>query len=68
MPIGHAFKHLGDIKNSFVMIENVGNLICSAMFDLSEKHRVVVISTTESAGKPLKYPDIVLLCRYSCYQ
>ncbi|MFV9931556.1 MAG: GTP-binding protein [Francisella endosymbiont of Hyalomma asiaticum] len=58
MPIGHAFEHLGNIKNSFVMIENVGNLICPVMFDLGKKHRVVVISTTESADKPLKYPDM----------
>lgn len=40
------------------MIENVGNLICPVMFDLGKKHRVVVISTTESADKPLKYPDM----------
>ncbi|ASG67013.1 hydrogenase accessory protein HypB [Francisella halioticida] len=56
--VGHAFEHLGDIKDGFVMIENVGNLICPAMFDLGEKHRVAVISTTEGADKPLKYPDM----------
>ena len=67
MPIGHAFEHLGDIKNGFVMVENVGNLICPVMFDFGEKHRVAVISTTEGADKLLKYPDI-LLCRCSCYQ
>lgn len=56
--VGHAFEHLGDIKDGFVIIENVGNLICPAMFDLGEKHRVAVISTTEGADKPLKYPDM----------
>ncbi|AEI36867.1 hydrogenase nickel incorporation protein HypB [Francisella salina] len=56
--VGHAFEHLGNIKDGFVMIENVGNLICPAMFDLGEKHRVAVISTTEGADKPLKYPDM----------
>lgn len=56
--VGHGFEHLGDIKDGFVMIENVGNLICPAMFDLGEKHRVAVISTTEGADKPLKYPDM----------
>ncbi|OEZ33390.1 hypothetical protein AS144_02180 [Francisella endosymbiont of Amblyomma maculatum] len=40
------------------MIENVGNLICLTMFDLGEKHRVVVISTIEDADKALKYPDM----------
>lgn len=56
--VGHAFEHLGDIKDGFMMIENVGNLICPAEFDLGEKHRVAVISTTEGADKPLKYPDM----------
>jgi hydrogenase nickel incorporation protein HypB len=52
---------------SIVMIENVGNLVCPAMFDLGEKARVVIMSVTEGADKPLKYPqmfrsaDIVLL-------
>ncbi|XSZ47258.1 GTP-binding protein [Francisella noatunensis] len=53
-----CFRTLGDIKDGFVIIENVGNLICPAMFDLGEKHRVAVISTTEGADKPLKYPDM----------
>ncbi|APC97122.1 hydrogenase nickel incorporation protein HypB [Francisella frigiditurris] len=56
--VGHAFEHLDIADNGFVMIENVGNLICPAMFDLGEKHRVAIISTTEGADKPLKYPDM----------
>lgn len=44
--------------NSFVLIENVGNLVCPAEFDLGEAHKVVVISVTEGADKPLKYPDM----------
>ena len=39
-------------------IENVGNLVCPAEFDLGEAHKVVVISVTEGADKPLKYPDM----------
>ena len=52
---------------SILMIENVGNLVCPAMFDLGESARVVIMSVTEGADKPLKYPqmfrsaDIVVL-------
>ena len=41
-----------------VILENVGNLVCPAEFDLGEAHKVVVISVTEGADKPLKYPDM----------
>ncbi len=50
-----------------VFIENVGNLVCPALFDLGERARVVIMSVTEGADKPLKYPhmfrtaDLVLL-------
>ncbi len=43
---------------SLVFIENVGNLVCPAEFDLGEAHKVVVISVTEGDDKPLKYPDM----------
>ena len=56
--VGHAYEHLAIEDNSFVFVENVGNLICPAMFDLGEHHRVAVISTTEGDDKPLKYPDM----------
>jgi hydrogenase nickel incorporation protein HypB len=40
------------------MVENVGNLVCPALFDLGEQARVVVISVTEGDDKPLKYPHM----------
>jgi hydrogenase nickel incorporation protein HypB len=40
------------------MIENVGNLICPALFDLGESKRVVILSVTEGEDKPLKYPNM----------
>ncbi len=43
-------------NNAILFIENVGNLVCPAMFDLGESKRVVVISVTEGDDKPLKYP------------
>jgi len=54
---------------SVVVIENVGNLVCPALFDLGEQARVVIASVTEGADKPLKYPqmfraaDLVLLSK-----
>lgn len=54
---------------SVVVIENVGNLVCPALFDLGEQARVVIASVTEGADKPLKYPqmfraaDLVLLAK-----
>lgn len=53
-----AFKKMELKDNSVLMIENVGNLVCPAMFDLGEQHRVVIISTTEGDDKPIKYPDM----------
>lgn len=44
--------------DSLLMIENVGNLVCPAGFDLGEAHKVVVLSVTEGEDKPLKYPDM----------
>jgi hydrogenase nickel incorporation protein HypB len=53
-----AVKKLEIQNNAFLMIENVGNLICPSMFDLGESKRVVIISTTEGEDKPIKYPDM----------
>lgn len=53
-----AVKKLGVKDNSFLIIENVGNLVCPALFDLGENKRIVVISVTEGDDKPLKYPDM----------
>ena len=53
-----AVKKLNVKDNSILMIENVGNLVCPAMFNLGETKRVVIISTTEGEDKPIKYPDM----------
>lgn len=56
--IGHAVEHLAPEPKSLLLIENVGNLVCPAAFDLGEAHKVVVLSVTEGEDKPLKYPDM----------
>ncbi len=62
-----ALHALSPAHGSTLFIENVGNLVCPALFDLGEAARVVVLSVTEGPGKPLKYPhmfaatDLVLL-------
>ena len=56
--IAHALKKLNPVPNSIVAIENVGNLVCPALFDLGEHRRVVVISVPEGDDKPIKYPDM----------
>ena len=56
--VGTAVKELSPEKDSILFIENVGNLVCPAMFDLGETTRVVIISTTEGDDKPLKYPTM----------
>lgn len=45
-------------NNSILFIENVGNLVCPAGFDLGEKHKVALLSVTEGEDKPLKYPHM----------
>jgi hydrogenase nickel incorporation protein HypB len=54
--VGNAMQKLNTESGSILFIENVGNLVCPAMFDLGEFKRVVVISVTEGEDKPLKYP------------
>jgi hydrogenase nickel incorporation protein HypB len=56
--VGHAIESLDPQPNSALFIENVGNLVCPAGFDLGEAHKVVVLSVTEGEDKPLKYPDM----------
>jgi hydrogenase nickel incorporation protein HypB len=56
--VGHALETLKPAANSALFIENVGNLVCPAAFDLGEAHKVVVLSVTEGEDKPLKYPDM----------
>lgn len=54
--VNHAIKHLNPKEGATIFIENVGNLVCPAMFDLGEAKKVVIISPTEGDDKPLKYP------------
>jgi hydrogenase nickel incorporation protein HypB len=56
--VGHALNHLPMALGGLLFIENVGNLVCPAAFDLGEAHKVVVLSVTEGEDKPLKYPDM----------
>lgn len=56
--IGHALENLKPEDQSVLFIENVGNLVCPAGFDLGEAHKVAILSVTEGEDKPLKYPDM----------
>jgi len=56
--VGHAMEKLALAKDCLLMIENVGNLVCPAAFDLGEAHKVVILSVTEGEDKPIKYSDI----------
>ncbi|ACH40135.1 hydrogenase accessory protein HypB [Citrifermentans bemidjiense Bem] len=54
----HAVEHFDLDRLDLLLIENVGNLVCPASFDLGEHHKVVVLSVTEGEDKPLKYPQM----------
>lgn len=56
--LARGIKELQPPMNSVVMIENVGNLVCPALFDLGEKCKVAILSVTEGEDKPLKYPHM----------
>ncbi len=56
--VGHAVQKLAPAEGSALFIENVGNLVCPAAFDLGEAHKVAILSVTEGEDKPLKYPDM----------
>ncbi|MEW5743477.1 MAG: hydrogenase nickel incorporation protein HypB [Myxococcota bacterium] len=56
--IDRALSTLGEPKGGVLFVENVGNLVCPAGFDLGEGAKVVVVSVTEGEDKPLKYPDM----------
>ncbi|MEM7555258.1 MAG: hydrogenase nickel incorporation protein HypB [Cyanobacteria bacterium P01_A01_bin.84] len=53
-----GLKQLNPPLDSVVIIENVGNLVCPALFDLGETYKVVILSVTEGDDKPIKYPHI----------
>ena len=65
--VEHGLRALAPPERSVLFIENVGNLVCPALFDLGEAARIVITSTTEGEDKPVKYPqmfaaaDLVLL-------
>jgi hydrogenase nickel incorporation protein HypB len=67
--VAHALSHLDLAALDLVIIENVGNLVCPAAYDLGETLRVVLLSVTEGEDKPLKYPtafqsaDVVILSK-----
>lgn len=56
--VRRAVGELAPADGSLLMIENVGNLVCPALFDLGEAAKVVIISVTEGDDKPLKYPTM----------
>ena len=56
--VGHAMEKMELAEDSLLMVENVGNLVCPAAFDLGEAHKVVILSVTEGEDKPIKYPDM----------
>lgn len=56
--VGHAMDELSVDKGGILFIENVGNLVCPAAFDLGEQCKVAILSVTEGEDKPIKYPDM----------
>ena len=56
--VSAALDEIAPAGRSIVMIENVGNLVCPALFDLGESARVVIVSVAEGDDKPIKYPDL----------
>ncbi len=56
--VGRAIRQLAPERGSVLFIENVGNLVCPAGFDLGEAAKIVILSVTEGEDKPLKYPDM----------
>lgn len=61
--VGRAIDDIRPRPNSFLFIENVGNLVCPAAFDLGEDAKVAILSVTEGEDKPLKYPDMFTAAR-----
>ncbi|MCB1054310.1 MAG: hydrogenase nickel incorporation protein HypB, partial [Acidobacteria bacterium] len=67
--VARALPRMELAEDSLLLIENVGNLVCPAAFDLGEAHKVAILSVTEGEDKPLKYPvmfrkaDLVILSK-----
>jgi hydrogenase nickel incorporation protein HypB len=60
--VADALRALDPPRGSLLFIENVGNLVCPALFDLGEGPKVVIASVTEGEDKPLKYPHMFRAC------
>ncbi len=56
--VRRGYLELNPPQNSLLAIENVGNLVCPALFDLGEKAKVAILSVTEGEDKPIKYPHM----------
>ena len=56
--VHRALHELDPPTGALLFVENVGNLVCPALFDLGERAKVVVVSVTEGDDKPLKYPHM----------
>jgi hydrogenase nickel incorporation protein HypB len=56
--VARGLEQLAPPLDSLLLIENVGNLVCPALFDLGEEAKVLVVSVTEGEDKPLKYPHM----------
>jgi hydrogenase nickel incorporation protein HypB len=56
--IAHGLEQLNPSAGSVVFIENVGNLVCPALFDLGERRKIAILSVAEGDDKPLKYPHM----------
>jgi hydrogenase nickel incorporation protein HypB len=61
--VARALPELDPPRGALVMIENVGNLVCPALFDLGERAKVLVASVTEGDDKPYKYPHMFRAAR-----
>ena len=61
--LARGVQQLNPRPGSLVLIENVGNLVCPALFDLGERAKVVMLSVTEGDDKPTKYPHMFRACR-----
>lgn len=56
--IGHAMDKISIKENGILFIENIGNLVCPALFHLGENYKIVILSVAEGDNKPVKYPDM----------
>ncbi len=63
--IGTALEHIDLEQTDLLFIENVGNLVCPASWDIGEDAKIVVFSVTEGEDKPLKYPKMFRQSRYA---